>query len=131
MKRLKFLMPIMWTLLLAMCLPSLTACDDDAEQTLGPIFATASSSEDGTSITVSWNLVREIPGYDVALYTGTMAEHSAEPIATGSHTTYDRTHTFTGLTPGTQYVVYVTGQITGTAFTTAQSWGVDVTTSNP
>lgn len=119
-------MPILLMLIIGMC-----SCTDDEAQQLGPIYATAASSDDGTSITVTWNLVQEIPGYDVALYTGTLSEHSAEPIATGSHTTYDRTHTFTGLTPGTDYVVYVTGQTEGTTFISAASWGVHVTTSNP
>lgn len=130
MKKL-ILMPVMWVVLVTVALCGLCSCDDDVSQNLGPIYATATSSADGTEITATWNLVQEIPGYDVALYTGTLAEHSAEPIATGSHTTYDRTHTFTALTPGTQYVVYVTGQITDTHFTSASSWGVEVTTSNP
>lgn len=132
MKNLKFLMPLIRTLFIgALLSATLSACSDDPASELGPIYATASSSADGTSITVSWNLVQEIPGYDVALYTGSMTSHSEQPVATGSHTTYDRTHTFTDLTPGTNYVVYVTGQINGTQFSSAASWGVNVTTSNP
>ena len=131
MKKLKTLLPLLWTMFVFAAVTTMSACSDDDDDELGPIYATATSSADGTSITVSWNLVQEIQGYDIELYTGTMSEHDATPIATGSHTTYDRTHTFTGLTPGTQYVVYVTGQIEGTRFSSAASWAVNVTTSNP
>ncbi len=110
---------------------TVTSCSDDEDDVLGPIFATATSSSSGTEITVNWNLVREIQGYDIALYLGTMKEHDETPISTASYTTYVRTHTFTGLTPGTQYVVYVTGQTEGTKFTSAKSWGVNVTTTTP
>jgi hypothetical protein len=131
MKKLKLLMPLMQALFVGIILMGLSACSDDEDTVLGPVYATATSSADGTSITVSWNLVQEIIGYDVELYTGTISSHGDTPVATGSHTTYDRTHTFTDLTPGTDYVVFVTGKIDGTRFTSASAWGVNVTTSNP
>jgi hypothetical protein len=130
MNHLKHLFSVVKLMLVACALFAASSCSDDENTLLGPIYATASSSTDGTEITVNWNLVTEIPGYDITLYEGTMKEHAETPVATASHTTYERTHTFTDLTPGTQYVVYVTGQITGTQFTSASSWGVNVLTNN-
>lgn len=131
MKKLRTLKPLMRMLIVGALLLGVSSCSDDDDDVLGPIYATATSSADGTSITVNWNLVQEIAGYDVELYTGTISNHGEQPIASGTHTTYDRTHTFTELTPGTAYVVYVRGKIEGTRFTSASVWGVNVTTANP
>ncbi|MCI9608446.1 MAG: fibronectin type III domain-containing protein [Muribaculaceae bacterium] len=102
------------------------ACSDDDTTTMGPVPVNSVRAT-GTSVTVIWSIVpnEKCDGYEVTLMQG-----SRDGAVIGTQTLDNRTckATFTGLTPGTEYVVK-TQAVPGKGFSASEPYYREFTTA--
>lgn len=89
---------------------SFVSCSDDGPSEMGP-YSVNSCVAKSTSVTIFWTVTPndKCAGYEVTLYQGTRDNLGAEVTKYVTDNNKDYTHTFTGLTPNTSYVIMTKG----------------------